>query len=451
MTGGPLNCASHPQPTTVRGIFCLVAALTLLLTSCPNPITVELATQINDTTGPVITITEPADRSEYSTVVRVTGTVTNSADATTAAQIVACSYSVPGTSVSGSFEINEVGTFSFLFATRDADGTTLVAGPAIIQITARDWNGNESTASVQIVPVAAGDVPGFTVTPASGEVTIAWSDVPGAESYDLFEFNYGESRTDVAGPYTWTGLENGAVYAFQLTARMADGSGDDAVSAAIETMPLSPRTLAPWIREVGYRSITLEWRANPNASPYTVERSLSPGGPWEVRRRLSGNVFTDAKVDHDTGYYYRVSPAEFRDIPSDYQAAVPGRFGENLVVRDTTGDASRVAIAGSYAYVADYDSGLAIIDISDPTNPGTPVYADTTGDARGVAVAGSYAYVADSGSGLAIIDISEPTNPGVPVYADTTGYACGVAVAGSYAYVADGSSGLAIIDLLGGE
>ena len=50
----------------------------------------------------------------------------------------------------------------------------------------------------------------------------------------------------------------------------------------------------------------------------------------------------------------------------------------------TTGDARGVYVSGDYAYVADYTSGLAVIDISDPTNPGTPVYEDTTGGANGV-------------------------------------------------------------------
>jgi hypothetical protein len=117
------------------------------------------------------------------------------------------------------------------------------------------------------------------------------------------------------------------------------------------------------------------------------------------------------------------------------------------VYMDTTGTAIDVRVVGNYAYVADYYSGLAIIDISDPTNPGTPVYKDTSGYASGVTVVGNYAYVADDSSGLAIIDISDPTNPGTPVYKDTDGRAWGVTVVGNYAYVADDSSGLAIIDI----
>ncbi|MBY8991595.1 MAG: hypothetical protein KGD58_12630, partial [Candidatus Lokiarchaeota archaeon] len=117
------------------------------------------------------------------------------------------------------------------------------------------------------------------------------------------------------------------------------------------------------------------------------------------------------------------------------------------VYEPTTGYAWGVYVSGDYAYVADGASGLAVIDISNPTNPGIPVYEDTTGAALGVYVSGDYAYVADYTSGLAVIDISDPTNPGIPVYEPTTMFAYDVYVSGDYAYVADTNSGLAVIDI----
>ena len=117
------------------------------------------------------------------------------------------------------------------------------------------------------------------------------------------------------------------------------------------------------------------------------------------------------------------------------------------VYKNTTGSAYGVTVVGNYAYVGDYGSGLAIIDITDPTSPLAPVYMDTSGYAIGVTVIGNYAYVADGTSGLAIIDITDPTSPGAPVYEDTTGSAYGVTVIGNYAYVGDESSGLAVIPL----
>ncbi|UCD83446.1 MAG: hypothetical protein JSU92_09015, partial [Deltaproteobacteria bacterium] len=117
------------------------------------------------------------------------------------------------------------------------------------------------------------------------------------------------------------------------------------------------------------------------------------------------------------------------------------------VYRDTLDRSRRVYVAGNYAYVADGSSGLAIINVSDPVNPGAPVYRDTTGYSNGIYVIGGYAYVADFTSGLAIIDVSDPANPGTPVYRDTSGQSYGVYVTGNYAYVADFTSGLAIIDV----
>ncbi len=45
-----------------------------------------------------------------------------------------------------------------------------------------------------------------------------------------------------------------------------------------------------------------------------------------------------------------------------------------------------VYVRGDYAYVANFQSGLAVINVFDPTNPGTPVYEDTPGGAFGVYV-----------------------------------------------------------------
>ena len=107
-----------------------------------------------------------------------------------------------------------------------------------------------------------------------------------------------------------------------------------------------------------------------------------------------------------------------------------------------------VTVVGNYAYVADYGSGLAIIDMFPILQVLEPQFTWTPVDMlNGVTVVGNYAYVADNTSGLAIIDISDPTSPGTPVYEDTSGYAYGVTVVGNYAYVADGTSGLAIIDI----
>jgi hypothetical protein len=113
---------------------------------------------------------------------------------------------------------------------------------------------------------------------------------------------------------------------------------------------------------------------------------------------------------------------------------------------DTPGFALSVYVTGTYAYVADYNSGLQVVDISDPANPSIVGACDTPGFARGVSVAGTYAFVADEDAGLQLIDISEPANPSIVGAYDTRDKAWDVYATGTYAYVADGLSGLQVIE-----
>ena len=114
---------------------------------------------------------------------------------------------------------------------------------------------------------------------------------------------------------------------------------------------------------------------------------------------------------------------------------------------DTPGEAWDVTVSGDHVFVADRSSGLQVIDISDPTNPTLAGTCDTPGTAFGVTVSGDHAFVADGYSGLQVIDISDPTNPTLAGTCDTPGLARGVTVSGDHAFVADQLSGLQVIDI----
>lgn len=115
----------------------------------------------------------------------------------------------------------------------------------------------------------------------------------------------------------------------------------------------------------------------------------------------------------------------------------------------TPGLAYGVYLQGGYAYIADGDCGLRIIDVSNPASPFEVGFWETPGEARGVWVWGSYAYVANGEAGLRVIDVSDPANP-LPVgFYDTPGYGCGVYARGNYAYIADGGCGLQIYQFYG--
>jgi hypothetical protein len=106
-----------------------------------------------------------------------------------------------------------------------------------------------------------------------------------------------------------------------------------------------------------------------------------------------------------------------------------------------------MAVSGNFAYIADADEGLVVVDITDPSNPRMAGSVNTPGSAFGVAVLGGYAYVIVPYSGLQVIDITNPESPQIVGSVDSTGpQVWRIAVSGSYAYVGDFYS-LDVIDV----
>jgi len=97
------------------------------------------------------------------------------------------------------------------------------------------------------------------------------------------------------------------------------------------------------------------------------------------------------------------------------------------------GATNAVAVQGDYAYVG-VGPRLVTLNISNPANPvvvgQTGVLPDVV---QGVVVTGTYAYVAAGDSGLRIINVSDPAAPANAGSYDTPGFAEGVAVAGNHA------------------
>ncbi len=243
----------------------------------------------------------------------------------------------------------------------------MIYGPATIEVTGDDWNGNRTVATVSIVRAATGDVSGFTVAPANKQVTIEWDTVLYAQSYSIHNPRYGQIREDVTSPYVWDGLLNGELYSFQLQAVLPGGMGVDAWSNTQDVIPLSERTLAPFVTETGYRSITIGWTGIAGASEYVVERSEA-GGPWLVRTLTQSTTLTESDLAHDAWYAYRVTPVNQTEIVSASIGAAPDRFPNGHAAPvgsyDTVGNAFGVVVSGSYAYVADESAGLQVIKLT---------------------------------------------------------------------------------------
>ena len=112
-------------------------------------------------------------------------------------------------------------------------------------------------------------------------------------------------------------------------------------------------------------------------------------------------------------------------------------------------------VVGYLVYIANYFSGLTVVDISDSLNPIKVGSLDFIWKIWDVKVRGQYAYAVGEGSGLLIIDCSNPAQMftvGRAVTPDeelsnTDSPPFTVLLSGNYAFLGDGLSGLQVIDI----
>jgi hypothetical protein len=72
-----------------------------------------------------------------------------------------------------------------------------------------------------------------------------------------------------------------------------------------------------------------------------------------------------------------------------------------------TKGARGISVRGQYAYVADYENGLLVVDISDKSNPVQAMSLETGAFAQDTVFDGNQLYVADSWGGLRILNVKD--------------------------------------------
>jgi len=114
---------------------------------------------------------------------------------------------------------------------------------------------------------------------------------------------------------------------------------------------------------------------------------------------------------------------------------------------DTPGEARKIEVVGSYAYVAGGSGGLQVLHIEDRANPSVVGSLALTGSAYDLQAVGNHLFVASSGGGFQIIDITFPATPTLVNVLSPPSSPLSLNVAGNYAYLAAGSSGLQVVDV----
>lgn len=104
-----------------------------------------------------------------------------------------------------------------------------------------------------------------------------------------------------------------------------------------------------------------------------------------------------------------------------------------------------VAASGGYAFLASDNSGLLVIDISDPRDPQLTGRHNNRDSARRLELLGEVVYVANENS-LEIIDVGDPANPQRIFGIDFENSVADVAIVGSFAFLAMDEDGFQVID-----
>ncbi len=273
---------------------------------------------------------------------------------------------------------------------------------------------------------------------------------------------------------------NGIRY-IHVQAKAPDGTLGPVASAGALLDNTPPAAATGFTADAGAEQVSLSW-TNPSSDFAGVEIRYGTGDyPATVQDGLSayegtGSSYTLTGLDGGETYYFS---AYAYDAAENYAAGVT---------------ASATPAARRFVYIADGDSGMAVIEVTDPENPGDPVYrpmsvspiridanesyaflvadnglmivnivnplipgspvlAPGTGSfsLQDVVVSGDYAFMADSSTyALITYDVSDPahlTSPNTPITPDGHSGATGIAVSGNYAYLAAGSYDIASIDI----
>lgn len=209
-------------------------------------------------------------------------------------------------------------------------------------------------------------------------------------------------------------------------------------------------------------SITQQPLSQTNIVGSTVSFSVTATGTpplayqWEKDgANLSGQTNASLTLTNvqlaDAGQYRVVVSNAVGSVTSG-EATLTVLPSQSLVVLgslDTSGWAQGLTLSGNFAYLADGDAGLQVMDISNPANPQRVGGYDTSEYALAVVVSGNCAYVADGFSGVQAIDVSNPANPHrVGGYQTSNMFAETLAVSGNHLFVVgDEALHLRVLDI----
>ncbi len=219
------------------------------------------------------------------------------------------------------------------------------------------------------------------------------------------------------------------------------------MNSSYEEIEINPSLLAPQNLQLSYLdfySIKLTWEDCCNGEEgYKIDKRVG-NQAWISYTTLGPNdtEYIDNSASCLDSTSYRVF-SYVSNYNSQYTIETISSFVQIVGGCFLNGrKAESVIVSGNYAYITTMinDSGLSIVDISDPSNPILVGSCNTPDNAYDISLSNNYAYIASWASGLQVINISDQETPSIVGSCDTPQWACDINISGNYAYVADVTS-----------
>jgi len=343
--------------------------------------------------------------------------------------------------VTGDIPVSGDGTFDFaLFA--DA-----LQGRQNVSLILTGRNGRSRTVNV-VLEQGRSAIPDFQVLSGDGSATASWSSLPLTDGYEITvtgDDDVTRRYSAASGPVEIPQLKNGELYTLKLEAVTARGRFSSLEEAVI---PLSRSTLRPSVTGE-YRRIKVSWPRISGSSSYSLYRSETAGGPFEIiADDITEPPYLDTTAQFGRNYWYAVAPNAFKTLMSyavrgTTLAAQENRLEQVAYLRGA--ESGSLKIVGDYAFAASENDGLVLYDVTESARPYVAGKVSIPG-AMDVAISGNYAFVAAGSAGLKVLNVDDPTSP-ILIGSRLAGDARAVDIAGSYAVIADGERGLRIMDV----
>jgi fibronectin type 3 domain-containing protein len=224
-----------------------------------------------------------------------------------------------------------------------------------------------NSAEVNATPLAPpppGAPAGLAAIAGNTQVSLTWTASTGATSYHAKRSTTnGGPYTQVSAPtaanFTDTGLTNGTIYYYVVSA--LDSAGESANSAQASATPAAPATPPPaptgLEATAGNAQVSLAWTASAGATSYHAKRSTTSGGPYTQVTVPATTSDTDTGLSNGTTYYYVVSAlnAAGESANSAQVSATPAIAAVNITI---TINPSITKPISPYIYGINFYSGI---------------------------------------------------------------------------------------------